>query len=488
MGIRVKNIPQSANKDDILVCLADYIALLPPNPAFPSPINFDFHLVKDNRGFGRSHAGFGFITLPDLSIEITILSRAPLRLPTLQGFPLNLDRGLKQDRTDVVRRLRETTFKDPRIAQEERRKEKDLQSPVDIVSVGWGLMCRDEVFSVEVERKLKGGQVVVDSEKKRIDISSSDDLPNIRIPLFTINPLTVDRDSDPPSIYLTLNLPPSFEKYPKPPEDDDDDPYSMRSILFDLVASLSSAPPIPTKHSFFDSEHARVAPYLNDIRLVFSSTSKLDDFLLKASKVHLTGSRLNHNSVPIARRDLYSADNLQLLNSWFKKLDITLAVQVDALLQNAYLDPTELLALSDSIERIAADASMGVEGAEQVLSRFGSDTWRLYAWENDEGEWEEAKSPMELFEEVTEEVSSARALEARTGGRDEREDPGLFRCFHVVHTPTSIFVQDRQPERTNRIVRKYLRYQDRFLRINFRSVETHLLFFPPPRTDLSSFS
>jgi len=95
-------------------------------------------------------------------------------------------------------------------------------------------------------------------------------------------------------------------------------------------------------------------------------------------------------------------------------------------------------------------------------------------------------TPMELFEEVRKEVSPARELEARTGGRDEQDNPGLFQCFHVVHTPTSVFVQDRQPERTNRIVRKYLRHQDHFLRVNFRFVDASTLPFRPRPTLTSS--
>ena len=38
---------------------------------------------------------------------------------------------------------------------------------------------------------------------------------------------------------------------------------------------------------------------------------------------------------------------------------------------------------------------------------------------------------------------------------DDDDEVGLFKCFHLIHTPSAFFISPRQAEKTNRIVRKY---------------------------------
>ena len=477
MGVHVRNIPLSADKDDVTILVHDCLPSLAGHPSYPAPVNFDFFLVKDKVGF-RRHAGFGFLTFPDVTFDEQIIQRSLYRPLELNGSRLTMGKARQEDRDVLVRRLREQPWRDPRAAQAERTREKALQSPIQTSSVGWGLECRDGVMSIELDRPIASGQLVVDSDKKRLDILAPG-RPNIRIPLHSISLLTVDRDANPPCLYLTLQRPPSFEEYP-PTAPLSDDPFNLDSILLEIVDAFGRErpPPIPHKVSSLDEEHARISPYLNDMRVVLTSAAELDKFLDKAAKVHLDGSRLLFNSIHFAQRQLYSQYNLDRLDHWYRSIDITLAMACAALVQNSLLDPTELLSIRHDIMALVRDRRMDVEGTEQALSRLSEEHWKLYGWEDDDGVRQDAMPLKELLAEIAEEVAAGRDAEAsaRVNARDESNDdadPETFKCFHLVHTPTAFFISPRQPERTNRIVRKYIAHQGRFLRVNFRSVHTN---------------
>jgi len=354
-----------------------------------------------------------------------------------------------------VERLRTTARKDHELERKEEEEEKEVSKPVRILSIAWGLECRDGVFSVEMERRLVGGQTVFSGTKKTLEISSANAQPDlrIRISFHSIRTITVDKSSSPPSLYLTLNSPPSYELHhpPPPPPPPGVDP---------------SRPLLPTKRSSFDDEHARIAPYVIDLRIEFPVIPELDQFLRKASKIHLGGRVVHENSIPVAQRNLYSLANFSLLDRWYRKINISLAIQADALVRNSSLDPTELLALRLEIERMVRDSRMGVDGAVEVLRRFSFETWRLSPGHDDEGKWQEAETTMELLREISEEFVSSPSK----GGTSE-DDLSLFHCVHLVHTPTSFFISGRQPERTNRIIRKYFQHRRRFLRVSFRFVQ-----------------
>lgn len=216
MGILIKGIPLAASKLDLVACIAAFLDTLPPNQSFPTPLHFELFLVYDKRK-RAPQAGHAFLTLPDSSFDLQVLLLSP---PLLKGSYLIFLPNHRPDDDKTVERLRTTARKDHELERkEEEEEEKEVSKPGRILSIAWGLECRDGVFSVEMERRWVGGQTVFSGTKKTLEISSANAQPDlrIRISFHSIRTITVDKSSSPPSLYLTLNSPSSYELHHPPP-------------------------------------------------------------------------------------------------------------------------------------------------------------------------------------------------------------------------------------------------------------------------------
>ena len=123
-----------------------------------------------------------------------------------------------------------------------------------------------------------------------------------------------------------------------------------------------------------------------------------------------------------------------------------------------------------------------------MLRRIGLRAGELNDGEDEHGDVVRRKSINELLTPIKEAVQMERLGEAEPVVLD----PGLFSCFHVVQTPTSLYLSGPHGssflscstrlslayadlhivlltvERSNRIIRQHLEHQTHFLRVIFR--------------------
>lgn len=425
MGIKFEGVPPEATRNDVAFSIARLVHH-PPFPRDPSglALNFDVKLLMSsnptNRTTGRAgsfqaHRGSGFLTFPHPRLDSIFLDQVALQADTIivYGSRLRWSKAQMRDDVNLVADVQTTPWKDPVELEKVEKESRILSSPVEISGFAFGRLLRDGTFSIEEQRQnVLRPELLFDGKRRTIALVSHDaNATVVRIPINSVSRIVADQTTLPASIVLSLSYPPSFEQY-------------------------SQTESKPLKLSSYDTGHARIAPFGCDLRFQLPSASHVQAFLTKSQKLSVAGTRVVHAKVNIQQQVLrYTPENLDKLEDWFESIDITLAFQLALLLHNSLLDPSEILQLKkwtdDWVRR-----RLGVEGTAEVLRRFAARAEELNDGEDEHGEVVKRKTIAGLIGPIKEEV-----LAERLGGKEPAKlDLGLFSCFHLVQTPTSLFL------------------------------------------------
>lgn len=220
----------------------------------------------------------------------------------------------------------------------------------------------------------------------------------IRSGIHHIDYISVD-SSSPPSLYLSLSCPPSFEGSPPSKQASTGnifDLYDLNEILSEMMDQPDST--LPEKLSCFDDQHHATAPYTSQhTRLLFPSPLHLDIFYDKTQQLKSLASRVFKNTVAVDRRNTYSPSNLTVLESWVSTLYYPLALQCHRLLTNKIIDPLEIIDLIPLIERSVKNEGLGVPRTIEIIRRFAHDTYLLSENEDDSWQWYDPISVQQLW-------------------------------------------------------------------------------------------
>lgn len=427
------------------------------------PINFEVRIFKHSRGRTKQ----GVITVPTQQLGRQFLAEygQPAPRKTLPLFPsIILQTSNKAPRQDVLETIRRLPFVDPRIEQEREARATQVQGmsiPISLLQFGW--ICRDEVFSVEWEKRPSHkAELNFDEDRREFRVSWVDTELTRYIAIRTSSIYWTGAGQDASgehTIFLYLNHAPSYETQAHEAE---------LATLFSQLFTSHRTPGGPKRRRWpaFDDDHAPVAPYTSlAIRIVCPTHAGVETYRRLGKIAHTSVAT---STYPTDRRGIYAPETCSLYQRWISGLPWLVAFQVDALLLSHLTDMQELLRvlrrpIQDTLQRDGAATTAA------VIRDFHSRVKAVF-WTGDSAD--ESHIPIEdLFALAREEyLSKPPAL-----GSPTAEDADLFECLHVTITPTTMHLEGPFPERSNRIMRQYKANQDSFLRVSFQD-ETQLSY------------
>jgi RNA-dependent RNA polymerase len=439
MEIFMRNISYSVTSHEVKSELA-IILHTPRYASSPSSLslNFDVRLFKDRRGT-RNHSGNGALTLPSSEVGILFLEVYGELLPRnvcyVGGRAIKFTQSRNSARADILEYVQQRPYIEPGASEERKRIEAILASGrVSVKTIQFGWECRDNVFSIEWEETFEKAFLFFDDERREIRIELPQHLSDSLIIAVRLSQISYTSAhiylSEEPVIFLTLELPPAFEKGTSP----------QRRRL--------AALPI--------ADHALVAPYTSlAMRLVCTSQQDLQKFRQLSNVARLHG--IYDLEYAIGRRGLFSAAAIDEYQTHLRRCNWCVAYQLESLVRHMYVDIKEILGLMPRIVRLVKEK--GKEYTSSMLRHFGTRA-RSFFWAPDEAE---ERTIAECF--TLAEVDFAAA---NRSPKLQPTDESLFESLHVIITPTTMFLEGPFQERSNRVIRRYDPvHHESFLRVSF---------------------
>ncbi|KAJ6574801.1 RNA-directed RNA polymerase 2 [Mycena capillaripes] len=444
MTVHMQGISYSVSKHQLDAKLAE-ILHRPPYAEFSTvlgPVNFHVYLFKDKRG-NQVHGGSGLLTLLK-NVALQFLQeygeqpdkRPPPKILKIGGRTVKFLPGRAKPRPDVIDRIMRFPYADPMVAEKKEQRANVLQSEnIQLRTLQFGWQCRDYVFSVEWEANIVGSLRVSDERREfRIAI----DQPNGRTLFVAIHFSRIlnvmihsELSTTASIIFFNLSEPPNFES----------------ATDSDLRQRLSYLP---------ISDHKRVAPFTSlAIRLVCSTRGDLTRFQRLARTAGIRN--VYETDLHIERRGLFSQEVLDQVQTQIRALRWSVAFQVEALLQNLDLDPTEILSIIPSIRDLIKSRKRTY--ATSFLRHFAT---RARYW----GAYDETSQTIQqLFAAVHAEYSRSHA---KVPSLLDPTDNSIFQSLHVIISPTKIYLEGPFVKRSNRVMRSFdSSHHESFLRVSF---------------------
>ncbi|KAJ7256500.1 RNA dependent RNA polymerase-domain-containing protein [Mycena haematopus] len=261
---------------------------------------------------------------------------------------------------------------------------------------------------------------------------------NINITFASISKIAVGYDPQPYLCFDTLT-PPVLEGI-----------KFHRTIVGDEVSDSKKS---KTRIGSLEPGHLRVCPYAQQLRIVLYNDTTRDmiqvfsDLCVTAGLPKTILARFNHPYVlEASKREFFTAKRLHKLGVLFRTLDWAVAFQIEALLHNALLHTDEIDQLIPRIQQLCGEKGSVFVG--QFLQEFHR-TLRIKSLR---------ESPSACFTRILQSfVHHLISLQ-----------PGTFNCCHVTVTPTRMILEGPYPIQSNRILRRYQKYEENFLRVDFR--------------------
>ncbi|CUA73903.1 hypothetical protein RSOLAG22IIIB_01424 [Rhizoctonia solani] len=423
----------------------------------------------------------GALTLPYEQIGDEFLSRYGEHAPSnisVNGCPIVVTRSRHSPNRGIVDRLRSTPYTN---AQSEREHQaaaraEELSQRIRAIGFDQGCIQRDGTFLSEYSAGMG-----VTSEIQTIDLYIDD--PNRTVVLE----LTVVKIFDTTSALARL-LGPSTNYYIRFRYSDiyrvtfdigTNNPNNM--ILFQLKspASYESSDSmsdiigmmLPHQRTIrkrlssltFDNKHTQLARFISNNVLVRLPRERA--LLFKNRCLTAQIGRLRTGHVYLTQSNMFSESSIRALQSWIADKSWKVAFQLSRILRNVLLNPEELNAIREPIDRLVETLS-----TSQVCAVLLDFIARLEVLDRGDG-WEDPPSVSECLERATIAVRHPIAPLPRLRQTREKAKNGDFPCLHIVVTPTRVLLEGPAPEQLNRVLRMFPNNWDNFIRVSFTDEE-----------------
>lgn len=477
MEIFITNVDYFATRHEVIRAIAEKLHVSETS----IPLNFHVRLLKPDKGIKREHKGCGILTLPSEDVGRRFLkqhsggsSKTGRHAIVVRGRKLVFLPSRNKPSKDILESIRTRPYLDPGIAEGRERTAKLLQTlSIPICSIQFGWDCRDNVFSVEWEYLCPGSKLSFNSDKQQIEITvgseqkpnRSSEFPELQ---FLIKSVVDPSNSSPPATCVVLSA--TQVEYIASELYSSTEPIIFFSLLTPAIFLVDNLLPPPLRirkrlpylpvHGLDGRPHHEIAKYVSlSLRLVCNRAEHLETFGMLAERA---GFKVNEWHYPIERRNLFSSDALRTLREWLEGIPFSAAFQIERLLRNHSLDPSELLLLREDVDLLIAEsADRGYAGEEHLIAffhEFGLRVSSLYWKPGENG------NIRDHFLQARSTFASASPTSFLNG----TDNIGLFLCFHVIVTPTSLLLEGPLPERSNRVIRSYPQeFQQNFTRVSF---------------------
>ncbi|KAJ6531309.1 RNA dependent RNA polymerase-domain-containing protein [Mycena capillaripes] len=441
-------------------------------------LNFKVELNESTVGVTRND-GSGILTLPSGDVRTKLLDWVIGRKNSVKilGKKIKLQKGYAIRENEAII-LSKTPYVDPAIEREHQEKVWALHEALRVDVVQFGFYYREyppkpipdnrptpqRKFSAEWEREYFNTSppprrrsdspgppsgvawLRFDYNHKLGDETTEYLGSNIIITFASISKIAIGYDPKPYVCFDTLT-PPVLEGI-----------NFHRTVVGDEAADSRKS---KTRIGSLEPGHLRVAPYAQQLRIVLYNDTARDmiqvfsDLCITAGLAKTILVRFNHPFVLEASKcEFFSAKRLHKLGVLFRKLDWAVAFQIEALLHNALLHTNEIDQLLPQIEQLVRKKGSSFVG--QFLQEFH----RILRVKSIR------EGPMACFNRVLNSfIHDPISMQ-----------PGAFNCCHVrlsfvngrTVTPTRMILEGPYPVQSNRIIRKYQKYEENFLRVDFR--------------------
>ncbi|RXW21516.1 hypothetical protein EST38_g4325 [Candolleomyces aberdarensis] len=430
MDIKIFSIPRDQNEWSVIRALAQRIH---EDESSERKVNFKVELNPDQVA-GVGHNGSGTLTLPSKPLGWQFLSEVrnnPVKIPVGSAWKLRFQKSNKAPPKYLIETLEKTLFVSPDVEEKHAEIVADLEHPVRLESVQLGLYYRPtsssgRAFSIEwparedQESYTATSRLKFEYDRKLIRITLGDMMTDLQgrtiaINIASINRIGVGHDFAKPYACFDTSTPPVFERISLYRGDDQ---YRL------MEASL-------------DPAHKVVAPYATQTRIVLFDARQpgrdiMREFIDLCHRAGISPSRIIRCNVLATRAQRFCSENkIPQLRGMLGTLPWYAAFQMEALLHNGLLHPGSIKHLLPHVQRLCEEHQ-----------RDGS-----------------------IFvEKVFQDVRSTFTLPSNT----HPSDNSIIRCGHVTFTPTRMVLEGPYPTQSNRIIRKYSKHLDHFIRVDFR--------------------
>jgi hypothetical protein len=441
MEIFMRGIPAEYDKYQVKAVLAD---ILHSPELFNRKVNFDVQLYRpQNQGTDRA----GIFIIHDVNVGrqfLEIYGGNPPSVKVRCGPNwLEFAAGRREPSPDLLESISRSPWVDPVEERKREQREKELHSLfVSLRSIQFGWMCRDDVFSIESEAS-RNAFLRFDPSRRELNIVIEEAYPSTSEYVIAIRPPSILHISSHQSefdavVFLQLEIPPIFFHRAVPiPGAKKNEPYTRLDNLTGIVNNPSAIP------------YTSLA-----LRLVLFSPAALNAFAQLADAVNLRNIVTSH-SILVERRALFSRTQMQAMDISIRQFDWSIAFQIEALLRNLYVDPTEILKLipliKDTLEL------RGKFYTAKLVKEFGP------------------RAKEFLFTNTMMNISSCfRSFAEEFSKQDDIEseiltDSSYYYSLQVTISPTSIFLNGPYIDKSNRVLRRYSKANhENFLRVEFR--------------------
>lgn len=449
MEIFFKNVPYEMTEYDVVDMFAKVLHTKAFNEFSTSgaPLNFHVNLQINERtnrrkpAFTPGHSGRGHLTIPSLPAARHFMhlygpgGRSTVRL---RGRTINLNRSENEPPPGLISQLLNEPWEDPRHLVEEHRRETEFaQRALTISAVQFGWSCRDGTFSIEWE-STKWSRLAFEHMQRQLVLKPKVwTQPAIVIQYAHISQIRLPVVGQ-PAILLELNVAPSFEVEP----------------LHDI---LLGRPAPRTRQPYPDEHLQKSGRYISSsLRVVLKHDFELSTFRVLAEQAEL--KPLQMLNYKCDHRSLFSEEVLRRVESWLPTLPRPVAIQVERLLYERLMDAREMLELGSEIERLVL--THGKTNAGYILTAFAAELNALPLY------MEDAQTAALAVPELLQSIA---------------DDPGKYGLhhdsrvstahdvltLHVTISPSSVSITGPTHDSSNRILRQFPGFEDRFIRVAF---------------------
>lgn len=461
MTILFKNVPPTASKYDVIRAIAGVLHSNTFKQKFCSSLNrpLNFHVTLESDGVPSSIRNNGRGTL--------ILPTCELGRHFLHFIEINEIRVCIQDKSlcfriapsdqanpELIRILKLVPFQDPTIAEFRENLLKELIYQIPVLKLQLGVFVynpsnpRVIQFSVEWERDFNDygdARLAFEFEHKlfKLNFSNKADtiLQTVIIKYANMRRLYTGWDLGSPYILFELPTPPAFEEEEKYRTETTNKGKDMKRIR--------------TRLSCLDEAHRRVAPYVHQVRLVLKSPNDLEIFHHMCNKADLAKPiSVSSGYMDVFNGALYTPRNLDRIEKWLGTQTYLIAFQCEALIRNHILNPSEFFGILPRVESLIRDMPLK---AHHILLHFHTVLKILH-----NRPYPARETISEAFERAISEYSQLSTPVKH------RDDNAYFNAYRVIFTPTAIRLEGPYTHQSNRVIRTYVGFEDRFIRVDFR--------------------
>lgn len=226
---------------------------------------------------------------------------------------------------------------------------------------------------------------------------------------------------------------------------------------------------------YLDEGHQHVAPYAPHLRLELyndTTTDTIQKFRDMCDVAGIAKSLIipfpSRYPLMASGRELFSGKNINSLKKELRTFQWTVAFQLESLLYNGILNSEEMKDLLPEVRKLCKmhiNSANGIGYVADLLKHYKESlTTRL-----------PNVTPLQCFKST-----QIGFVYSKLDGQSS------FRCCHVTFTPTRQILEGPYATQSNRIIRRYVGYEDHFIRVDFRD-EDRLQYRWDRAVDGSSF-